>query len=118
MIHLAYRFGEKPNSWQKPPDTDVPGTKPKEVKPLKELEPSQTRLTANKNLPKSKEDYCKVKILTATANRQKVGSTESLDILTQSGLDLRLAKRLNYSEIQIFGFLSRVCSRSSAITNK
>jgi len=56
-----------------------------------------------------------VEIFIETANRHKVGSTEGLDILTQSGLDLRLAKRLNYSEIQIFGFLGRVCSRSKRL---
>lgn len=90
----------------------------KRPKTLAELGVCQSRLTHYKYLPKSKEDYCRVKTFTATASQQKVGSRESLDTLTQSGLDLRLAKRLNYSGIQIFGFLGRVCSRSSAITNK
>lgn len=40
---------------------------------------------------------------------------ESLDWVSKSGLDLRLAKRLNYCGMQIFGVLGSLRSRKGSI---
>ena len=56
-----------------------------------------------------------MKTFTIDASRQTVGHLGGLDRVSKSGLDLRLAKRLNYCGMQIFGVLGSLRSRKGSI---